>query len=86
MKEFVVYTGLRLLVFLACLLVVGGGWALVTGDTQIPAVWTVLIAFLISGVVSVFLLNRQREAFARRVAARAEAASARLDESRAKED
>ncbi len=81
-----VYTGLRLLVFLASLLVVGGGWALVTGDTQVPAVWTVLVAFLVSGVASVFLLNRQRDAFARRVAARAEAASARLEESRAKED
>ena len=86
MKEFVVYTGLRLLVFLACLLVVGGGWALVTGDTQVPAAWTVALAFLLSGLVSVFLLNGQREAFARRVSARAEAATARFEESRAKED
>lgn len=86
MKEFVVYTGLRLLVFLGSLLVVGGAWAVFTGDTQIPAMWTLLIAFLLSGLVSVFLLNRQREAFARRVAERAAAASARLEESRAKED
>jgi len=85
-KEFVVYTGLRLLVFLACLLVVGGTWALVTGDTQVPAVWTIAIAFLLSGLVSVFLLNRPREAFARRVATRADAATARFEESRAKED
>ena len=86
MKEFAVYTGLRLLVFLACLLMVGGAWALITGDTQVPALWTVVIAFLLSGLVSIFLLNGQREAFARRVSTRAEAASARFEESRAKED
>jgi membrane protein implicated in regulation of membrane protease activity len=85
-KEFVVYTALRLLVFLASLLVVGGIWALVTGDTQVPALWVVLLAFLVSGVTSVVLLRRPREAFARRVAERADAAAARYQESRAKED
>jgi membrane protein implicated in regulation of membrane protease activity len=85
-KEFLVYTGLRLALFVGSVLVVGGLWALVTGDTQVPAVWVVLVAFLVSGVVSVFLLNRPREAFARRVSARAEAASARLQRARAKED
>ena len=86
MKEFLVYTGLRLGLFVGSVLVVGGLWALVTGDTQVPALWVVLVAFLVSGLVSIVVLNRQREAFARRVSARADAASARLQKARTKED
>jgi hypothetical protein len=85
-KEFWVYTGLRAGIFLASLLVVGGAWALISGDDQVPALWVVLIAFLLSGIVSLFLLNRQREAFAQRVSARADRASARYQAVRAKED
>jgi uncharacterized membrane protein len=85
-KEFLVYTGLRAGIFLGSLLVVGGTWALVTGDDQVPAVWVVLVAFLLSGVASLFLLNRQREAFARRVETRADKASARFQAAKAKED
>ncbi len=86
MKEFLVYTGLRAGIFLASLLVVGGAWALVTGDDQVPVLWVVLLAFLISGVASLFLLNRQREAFARRVEDRADRATARFEAAKAKED
>jgi hypothetical protein len=85
-KEFLVYTGLRAGIFLASLLVVGGTWALVTGDDQVPAVWVVLLAFLLSGVASLFLLNRQREAFARRVENRADRAASRFQAAKAKED
>ena len=38
------------------------------------------------GVASLFLLNRQREAFAQRVERRAARATARYEEARAKED
>ena len=86
MKEFAVYTGLRLLLFLASLITVMLIWSLVSGSREVPALWAVVLSFAISGVLSYFLLNRQREAFARRVAERAAAASARLEESRAKED
>ncbi len=86
MKEFVVYTGLRLLLFVASLAVVGGVWALVSGDTQVPALYVVLVAFLVSGLASVFLLDKQRDAFARRVEARADAAAAAFEAKRARED
>ena len=86
MKEFVVYTGLRGLLFLASLAVIGGVWALVTEDSRVPALWVLLLAFLVSGLASTFLLNSQREALARRVQTRAEAASARFEASRARED
>ena len=65
MKEFVVYTGLRLLMFVATFAVVVGLWLLIAGEANIFA--AVLIGFLVSGIGSYFLLNAQREAFARRV-------------------
>lgn len=78
MKEFVVYTALRLVLFLASAALVLGVWALVSD--RVPVIWVVLIAFALSGVGSYFLLNRQREAFARRVDERARRLSARMNE------
>ena len=48
--------------------------------------WVVVIAFVVSGVGSYFLLDRQREAFAQRVEARAQRATARSRRCAAKED
>ena len=48
--------------------------------------WVIVIAFVLSGLGSYFLLDRQREAFARRVDARAKRVSARFEQMRAKED
>ncbi len=53
---------------------------------KVPVLWVVVIAFAISGVASYFLLNRQREAFARRVDERARRVSVRFEELKAKED
>ena len=66
--------------------VVAGGWALVSGSEQVPVLWTVVIAFVISGALSLVVLQRPREAFARRVDARASAAASRFDELKARED
>ncbi|HEX6150235.1 DUF4229 domain-containing protein [Nocardioides sp.] len=84
MKEFWVYTGLRLLIFVGTLAVVFGVWLL--ASDQVPVLWAVVVAFAISGVASYFLLDRSREAFARKVQARAERASAALEAQRSKED
>ena len=84
MKEFVVYTGLRLLLFAATFGIVIGVWLLVADKASIFA--AVVIGFVVSGVGSYFLLNGQREAFARRVEARAARATKAFDELRAKED
>jgi len=83
-KEFWIYTLLRVVLFLASLGIVVGVWFLV--DDQVPVVWAIIIAFLMSGVGSYFLLNHQREALARRVQTRAETMTAKMDEMRAKED
>lgn len=84
MKEFAVYTAMRLALFLGSFAIVFGVWFAVADE--VPIVPAVVIAFIISGIGSYFLLNAQREAFARRVEARASAASARLEAMRAKED
>lgn len=84
MKEFWIYTLLRLLIFAGSLGLVVGIWFLFSD--QVPILWAVVIAFVLSGVGSYFLLNRPREAFARRVESRAERMSAKIEEMRAKED
>ncbi|HEY6548179.1 MAG TPA: DUF4229 domain-containing protein [Vicinamibacteria bacterium] len=85
MKDFLVYTLLRVLLFAAVLVLVIALWVALFGqDTSI--LWPVLIAFLISGALSLFVLNRPREALARRVQARAERAAGRYERMRAKED
>ncbi len=85
MKEFVVYTVLRVVLFLASFGVVVGIMALFL-DGQYNLFWAVVLAFLISGVGSFFILDRQREAFARRVETRAAKASAAFEERRSRED
>lgn len=87
MREFVTYTALRLLMFGATFGVVIGVWWLVTGEvTSADVFWAVLLGFVVSGIGSYFLLNAQREAFARRVGERAERASQNIERMRAKED
>ena len=64
MKEFLVYTGLRILLFLAALGVVLGLWVLIAGEANLLAGF--VIALLISGIGSYVLLNGPREALARK--------------------
>ena len=85
MKEFVVYTAMRIALFVASFGVVVGVMALVF-DGRYNLFWAVILAFLISGIASYFILNRQREAFARRVESRASRASAAFEERKARED
>ena len=84
MKEFVVYTVLRLVVLVATFAIVSGIWILISGNLN----WflSLVIAFLVSGVASYTLLNRQRMAFAARVEARAAKASSAFEAMRSKED
>ncbi len=84
MKEFWVYTALRVVLFLATFGVVVGGWLLVAD--QVPLVWAVALSFVLSGIGSWFVLGRSREAFARKVQVRAERATAAFEERRARED
>jgi hypothetical protein len=88
-KEFVVYTGLRILLFAVTLLVVLGIWLGVSGSHDLTLemiIWPILIAMVISGLASYRLLGRQRAAFAQVVERRAAKASAAFEEMKAKED
>jgi hypothetical protein len=83
-KEFWVYTGMRALLFLATLALVVGVWLLAADE--VPLFWAVVIAFVVSGLASYFVLHRSREAFARKVQGRADRASAAFEARRSKED
>jgi hypothetical protein len=83
-KEFWIYTLLRVVLFLGSLGIVIGVWFLFTDE--VPIIWAVVIAFVMSGLGSYFLLNGQREALAKRVDERAQRMSSRIDEMRSKED
>jgi membrane protein implicated in regulation of membrane protease activity len=83
-KQFWIYTGLRLLFFVAAAIVVGGIWLAIAGTA--PVMWVLIIALVISGLASYFLLGRQRAALAQHVDARARRASEKFEEMRTKED
>jgi hypothetical protein len=83
-KEFWVYTGLRLLFFAASVVVVGGIWLAVTDSANV--MWVLVISLVISGLASLFLLGRQRIALAQHVDKRARRATEKFEELKAKED
>lgn len=84
MKEFVIYTLLRIGLFVGAFAITFGVWDLVAGSVWLPG--ALVIAFIISGLASLVLLDRQRDAFARRVEVRADRAAKAFEELRAKED
>lgn len=70
MKEFLVYTGLRLALFAVAFLVVTGIWLLLSDD-GVFFLWPLIIAAVLSAVGSIVLLRGPRERFAAVVEARA---------------
>jgi len=84
-KEFAIYTALRLAIFVACYAVLGWLYVLAFGKTG-ALVWPFLAAIVISSVLSLKFLAPQRERFAAVVQTRAERASSRFEEMRSKED
>ncbi len=84
MKEFWIYTGMRLGLFVGAFCIVFGVWFLVADSVNVLLV--IVVAFLVSGIASYLLLERQRNAFAARVEGRAERISGKYEEMRSKED
>ena len=83
-KEFAVYTLLRLVLLAGSFAMVAGIWLAVADE--VPLLWVLVIAFVMSGVASYFILNRPREQFAQRVDERARRASAAFEARKARED
>lgn len=84
MKEFVVYNLLRLGLLASALVIVIGTWSLFA--EQVPLLWALMLALLLSGLSSWFLLARQREALALVLEQRAGRASEKFDEFKARTD
>lgn len=84
MKEFWIYTALRLLLFGATAAVVFGIWLAVAGSANL--MWVLIIALVVSGVASYVVLGRQRTALAQHVDDRARRATVKFEEMKAKED
>jgi hypothetical protein len=83
-KEFWIYTGLRLLLFAASVVIVGGIWLAVARSANV--MWVLIISLVLSGLASFLLLGRQRTALAQHVNDRALRVSTRFEEIKAKED
>ena len=84
MKEFWTYTLLRIALFVGTTAVVWGVYALIADTINLLVV--VLVAAVISSVLSWKLLAGPRNRFAASVEARASRATARFEESKARED
>jgi hypothetical protein len=84
-KAFVIFTVLRLALFVACYAVLGAAYLLVFGQAG-ALFWPFVAAALVSSALSVKFLAPQRERFAQTVEARAERATANFEARRAKED
>ena len=86
MKAFWTYTGARLAVFAVCFVIV---WFLVPiwfERSEIVNIFSLLIAMVISSVVSIFLLSGLRDRLALNVHQRATRMTERIEESRRAED
>jgi len=83
-KQFWVYNALRLGVLVATFVVVAGIWLLVAG--HLNWVLALIVSFLLSGLISYRLLERQRAEFAARIDARARKATETFERMRASED
>jgi hypothetical protein len=86
MSSLVRYTLARLLLFAVAFgLVWTVGMRWLVWD-ELTLLWTTLVALVLSGVASYWLLGGLRDALARDVEARARRVAARIDESRRAED
>lgn len=87
MKEFLIYTALRLGLFAAALAVILGlTWLVVDEVSETQVLIAAAAAFLLSGLASYRLLHGHRELLARKVEERATRATAKFEELKAKED
>jgi hypothetical protein len=84
-KAFLIYTTLRLLLFVACYAALGGAWALVFGKDGLLLI-PFLVAVVVSSLLSLKVLAPQRERFAAVVEARAERATQKFEEIKSRED
>lgn len=86
MKYFLIYTGARIALFLACWSVLIGFGALLSDDNSQVMIWSLVGGAVLSSILSLSLLNGPRERFAQSVQERAERAKAKFEEMKTAED
>ncbi len=86
MKHFLIYTGLRISLFIACWVVIGVGARAIFGSGDSVFIWSLVIAALVSSLLSLRFLSGHREKLAQSVQSRAEKASSKFQEMKSKED
>jgi hypothetical protein len=84
-REFAIYTVMRLLLFVVTYAVLAGVWVLLFGRSGLLLV-PFLAAIIVSSLLSLKYLAPQRDRFAAVVEARAQRATQRFDEIKARED
>ena len=85
-KHFVVYTVLRLSLFVVCWAALAGVGTLIFDNTTKVGIWTFVLGAVLSSLLSLRLLSGPRERFAQSVQARAERATAAFEERKTRED
>ncbi|MET1036837.1 MAG: DUF4229 domain-containing protein [Aeromicrobium sp.] len=86
MKAFWTYTLARLAVFGVCFAIVWSVSQIWLESTTVTNIWVLLIALVLSSVISIFLLAGLRDNLAQNVHDRATRMTERLEESRRAED
>lgn len=86
MKHFLVYTVLRISLFILCWAVLAGIGTVLFDNTTKVGIWTFVLGAVISSVLSLRLLAGPRERFAQSVQARAERATKAFEEMKTRED
>jgi membrane protein implicated in regulation of membrane protease activity len=86
MKAFWMYTLARLGVFLATWAVLWGISRLVFADSTVLDLWVLLVALIVSSVISILALRTLRDRVAIKLQERAQSLNDRIEESRRAED
>ena len=86
MKPFVVYTVARFALFALVYAVFLGVYYMATDGGPVPLLWPLLLAAVVSTILSAYLLRGMRERFTEVVSDRAGRMSQRFEEMRAKGD
>ncbi|MCZ4498578.1 MAG: hypothetical protein JWQ74_1131 [Marmoricola sp.] len=81
-----IYTVLRLALFVVCWAAIAGVATLVFDDSTAVGIWSFIAGAVVSSALSLKFLAKPRERFARSVEARAARASARFEQIKTSED
>ncbi|MGO4256492.1 DUF4229 domain-containing protein [Marmoricola sp. RAF53] len=86
MKHFLIYTALRITLFITCWVIIGVAARAIFGEGDSVWIWALVLAAVASSLLSLRFLSGHRERLAQSVQERAERANAKFQEMKTKED